>query len=214
MCFIIIIEEKCQLLVCIVSLFVIFKFYLNFIFQIQKPKVGFVMVFFSLQIFFHKHLRFTGQQGKGGGAISLILIYHFYPLHRHFSRVITSESSPLHIAGSRTQTGEPWFTGANHKPLSYAPLRKRCLLNESTSRQICLLSFQRFSRKVSKQLPYDKTCAEFTRSISDFKQISKGTGNVCGNMPSVNVFSNILYIILNIQYFHEILQTGLTRPSY
>ena len=42
----------------------------------------------------------------GGGAVSLILIYHFQPLHRHLdiSRVINAESSPLHIAGSRTQT--------------------------------------------------------------------------------------------------------------
>ena len=45
--------------------------------------------------------RFTGQQGKEE-AISLSLLYHFYPFHRHLdiSR-ITEESSPLHIASSR-----------------------------------------------------------------------------------------------------------------
>ena len=62
--------------------------------------------FFSIWILFHEHSRFTGQQGKGEG-IYLTPLYHFHPLHRHLdiSRAITTESSPLHIAGSRTRTG-------------------------------------------------------------------------------------------------------------
>ena len=47
-------------------------------------------------VFFHKHSRSTGLQGKGEG-ISLTPHYHFHPLHRHLdaSRAITAESSPL-----------------------------------------------------------------------------------------------------------------------
>ena len=38
-------------------------------------------------------------------------LYHFHPLHRHLdsSWAITAESSPLHIAVSRTRTGNLWF---------------------------------------------------------------------------------------------------------
>ena len=66
--------------------------------------------FFSIWVFFHEHSRFTGQQGKAEG-IYLTSLYHFHPLHRHLniSRVITAESSPLHVAGSQTQTGNLWF---------------------------------------------------------------------------------------------------------
>ena len=58
-------------------------------------------VFFLVWVSFHEQSRFTGQQGKGK-AISLIPLYHIHPLRRHLniSWVITSESSPLHIASS------------------------------------------------------------------------------------------------------------------
>ena len=71
-------------------------------------------IFFSIWVFFHKHSRFTGQQGKGEG-IYLTPLYHFHPLHRHLdiSRVITAESSPLHITGSRTRTGNLCFPRAS-----------------------------------------------------------------------------------------------------
>ena len=74
----------------------------------------FFFFFFSIWIFFHEHSRFTGQQGKGEG-IYLTPLYHFHPLHRHLdiSRAITAESSPLHIAGSRTRTGNLWFPSAS-----------------------------------------------------------------------------------------------------
>ena len=70
---------------------------------------------FSIWVFFHEHSRFTGQQGKGEG-IYLTPLYHFNPLHGHLdiSRTITAESSPLHIAGSRTRTGNLWFPSASH----------------------------------------------------------------------------------------------------
>ena len=61
--------------------------------------------FFSIWVFSHDHSRITGLQGKRKG-ISLTPHYHFHPLHRHLdiSRAITAESSPLHIASSRTRT--------------------------------------------------------------------------------------------------------------
>ena len=66
--------------------------------------------FFFIWVFFHEHSRITGLQGKGEG-ISLTPHYHFHPLHRHLdiSRAIAAGSSPLHIASSRTQTGNLWF---------------------------------------------------------------------------------------------------------
>ena len=71
--------------------------------------------FFSRWVFFHEHLRFTGQQGKRD-AISLTPLYHFHPFHRHFhSRAITEENSTLQIASSQTRTGNLWFPSASHK---------------------------------------------------------------------------------------------------
>ena len=71
-------------------------------------------IFFSIWVFSHDHSRITGLQGKGEG-ISLTPHYHFHPLHRHLdiSRAITAESSPLHIASSRTRTGKLWFPSAS-----------------------------------------------------------------------------------------------------
>ena len=68
-------------------------------------------------LFFHEHSRFTGQQGKWK-AISSTPFYHFphfHPLHRHLCiiRAITAESSPLHIASSRTRTRGLWFPRAS-----------------------------------------------------------------------------------------------------
>ena len=69
---------------------------------------------FSICVFFHEHSRFTRQRGKGE-AISLSSLYHFHLLHGHLdtSRAITAESSPLHIASSRTQTGNLCFPSAS-----------------------------------------------------------------------------------------------------
>ena len=69
---------------------------------------------FSIWVFFHEHSRFTGQQGKGE-SIYLTPLYHFHPLRRHLdiNRAITAGSSPLHIAGSRTRTGNLWFPSAS-----------------------------------------------------------------------------------------------------
>ena len=90
----------------------------------QKNKISFFCSFcfdlfcflfvFSIWIFFHKYSQITGLQGKGEG-ISLTPHYHFHPLHRHLdiSRVITPESSPLHIASSRDRAGNLWCPSAS-----------------------------------------------------------------------------------------------------
>ena len=83
-----------------------------------NPHLRFVMekkqFFFSMWVFFHEHSRFTGQHGKGEG-IYLTPLYHFHPLPRHLdiSQAITAESSPLHIASSRTRTGNLWLPSAS-----------------------------------------------------------------------------------------------------
>ena len=80
-----------------------------------KLKLFFFFSFFSIWVFFfHKHSRFTGQQGKGEG-IYLTPVYHFHPLHRHLdiSQAVTAESSPLHIASSRTRTWNLRFSSTS-----------------------------------------------------------------------------------------------------
>ena len=61
-------------------------------------------VFLSIWVFFQVHSHSTRQQGKRE-TIYITPLYHFHPLHRHLdiSRAVTAESSPLHIAGSRTR---------------------------------------------------------------------------------------------------------------
>ena len=59
---------------------------------------------------------YDSQDSRGRGkAISLTPLYHFHPLkiHLDISWVITAESSPLHIASNRTQTGILWFPKAS-----------------------------------------------------------------------------------------------------
>ena len=70
--------------------------------------------FFSIWVFFHNYSRITGLQGKEEG-ISLTPHYHFHLLNRHLdiSRLITAESSPLHIGSSQTRTGNLWFPSAS-----------------------------------------------------------------------------------------------------
>ena len=88
--------------------------YLELIFRSTTScKLGCFFCFFSIWVFFHDHSRITGLQGEGEG-ISLTPHYHFHPLHRHLdiSRAITAESSPLHIASSRTRTWNLWFPSA------------------------------------------------------------------------------------------------------
>ena len=72
-------------------------------------------VFFSTTwVFFREHSRITRLQGNGEG-ISFTPHYHTHPLRRQleFSRAITPESSPLHIAGNRTRTGNLWFPSSS-----------------------------------------------------------------------------------------------------
>ena len=84
-----------------------FCYYCYFYHHYQYHYYNYVSIhhhFFSIWVFFHEHSRITGLQGKGEG-IPLSPRDHFQLLHRHLdiSRAITAESSPLHIASSRTR---------------------------------------------------------------------------------------------------------------
>ena len=73
-------------------------------------------IFFSIWVFFHKHLRITGLQGKGKGeGISLTPQYYFHLLYRHLdiSRAIAARSLSLHIASSRARIRNLWFRSAS-----------------------------------------------------------------------------------------------------
>ena len=76
----------------------------------------FLKVFFFYLGFLSRTFAIHGTAGEGeGDGIYLTPLYHFHPLHRHLgiSRAITAGSSPLHIAGSRTRTGNLWFPSAS-----------------------------------------------------------------------------------------------------
>ena len=64
--------------------------------------------------FFHVQSRFTEQQKKQE-SISLTIFYNFHLLHIYLeiSRVITSESLPLHIASTQTRTLILWFLNSS-----------------------------------------------------------------------------------------------------
>ena len=65
---------------------------------------------------------FTNHSTAGEGRRHFLTPhYHLHPLHRHLdiSRLITAESSPLHICSSRTRTRNLWFPSASRQPLSY-----------------------------------------------------------------------------------------------
>ena len=74
----------------------------------------YIVCFFSIWVFFHEHLRFTGQQGKGEG-IYLTRLYHTQPVHSNLniSRAISAERLPLHTGSTRTRTGNLLFFSAS-----------------------------------------------------------------------------------------------------
>ena len=98
--------HSCCLMISRFRIFFFFYFILFF---------SFIIFLFSVRVFFNDDSRIKGLQGKGRGGISLTPHYHFHPLQRHLdiSRAITAESSPLHIASSRTRTGNLWFPSAS-----------------------------------------------------------------------------------------------------
>ena len=85
--------------------------------------------FFAIWVFFHEHSRITGVQewGGGGGGFFFTPHLHMQPLYRHLniSRAVTAEITPLHIASSRTRTGNVQFPSASREPLSYAPVNHK-----------------------------------------------------------------------------------------
>ena len=73
-----------------------------------------VFFFFFYLGFLSRTFTIHGTAGEGGGYL-LTPLYHFQPLHRHLdiSRATNAGNSPLHIAGSRTRTGNLWFSSAS-----------------------------------------------------------------------------------------------------
>ena len=90
--------------------FIALKSHMHFVCQVINCDL--VCFFFYLG-FLSQTLTYRRTAGEGGGH--LIPHYHFHPLHRHLdiSRAITAESLPLHIASSRTRTGNLWFPSAS-----------------------------------------------------------------------------------------------------
>ena len=72
-------------------------------------------VFFFCLGFLSRAFTIHRTAGEGGGYLfnSSLPLPPAYG-HLDISQAITAESSPLHIAGSRTRTGNLWFPSASH----------------------------------------------------------------------------------------------------
>ena len=68
-----------------------------------------------IYIFFLFGFSFTHINDSQGNRGMGNPLYYFHPLHGHLdiSRMIAADSSPLHIASSRTRTGNLWFPSAS-----------------------------------------------------------------------------------------------------
>ena len=87
---------------CKLKITFIYKFFLRTYSSFKG--LLFYQVFFSIWDFFHENLRFTEQQEKGRGySFNLSTPLNLLHGHLDISRVITTGSSPLHIASSRTR---------------------------------------------------------------------------------------------------------------
>ena len=75
------------------------------LFIISLPPLFHLLFFFLSGFSFTNIHESQDCRGRGEG-ISLTRHCHFHPLHRHLdiSRATTAESSPLHVAGSRSRT--------------------------------------------------------------------------------------------------------------
>ena len=69
--------------------------------------------FFSIWVFFHQYHDPQDTAEKGG--VSLYPFYHFHQLQKHLGviQVVAAESTPLRIAGNRTQIRSFWFPSAS-----------------------------------------------------------------------------------------------------
>ena len=79
------------------------------------------MCFFFLSGFSFTNIDDSKDSQRKEESNSLILLYHFHPLHRHLdtSQAITTESSPLRIASRQTRTGNLCFLSASRQPIHY-----------------------------------------------------------------------------------------------
>ena len=83
------------------------------------PCTSYPFFTFFLSVFLSITFTFRRTAGKRGMPL-LTPFYYCYPLHRHLNiiRVITAESSPLHIATDWIWSGNPWLPSASRQPLT------------------------------------------------------------------------------------------------
>ena len=105
MCIFFVLQKQFFAVVSFLLVAVFFRYW-----EILRIKMPHIAHYFSIWLFFHKHLRFPEQEGKWE-TIYLTPLYHFQSFQRqlHISCAITVDSSPLYIASSRTQTGSLCF---------------------------------------------------------------------------------------------------------
>ena len=88
---------------------------------------GIIQTPHRFQLFFLSGFSFTIHRKVGKGGVYLCDSSLPLPPASETldsSWVITGESSPLHIASSRTKTGDLGFRSASREPLSYVPYRQ------------------------------------------------------------------------------------------
>ena len=82
----------------------IYIHYSLFLHVVKQNYLSFFLIGFSFtNIMIHRT--------AGKGWVTLYTFHHFHLLHKHLdiSQVVAAKSTPLHIAGSRTRTGNLWF---------------------------------------------------------------------------------------------------------
>ena len=75
-----------------------------------QQMVGFMSLVFFLSGFCFTNI-LDSLDSRDRGRLSLELLYHFHPLHRHtgISWTITAERTPLHIASSQNRICNLWI---------------------------------------------------------------------------------------------------------
>ena len=78
--------------------------------RLNYPLLIFNDSFFSIWVFFHKHLQSTEQQAKMGSyLLNSFLPFPSASQNLNISQAITAENLPLHIGCSQTRTKNFWF---------------------------------------------------------------------------------------------------------
>ena len=99
---------------------IIFSWYVFPFHLVQSANTELLLISFpvwekKIFLFFLSHDIHDSHESRARGRSFFIPLYRFYPLHRHLhiSRVITEESSCLHMTSGRIRAGNFWFPSAN-----------------------------------------------------------------------------------------------------